>query len=379
MVKELILHLGDCKTGTTALQSTLASRHYDTGEIDLQYPAQFNHRPLAQTLSTLPEDAGERRHMARRWTQVARALRDSPAQYGIISAEHFEFTDPALLRRALQTHLPEHADTARLIAYVRPHHDRIVSTYAEAIKKIGGPSTMEAFFQESKEHRRFDYAPRFALWQAAFGDRFTLRPFVRDRLAGGDVVVDFLRYVTGSDAVSVTQAPLQNPALGLPDLAMMIELHAIVRRNGKDLIGARKQLGWNMAAFLTDTAKERGAQERLRMGAALCADVAETHRADAAALDAAFFEDAPMSAALQTAAERAIPTPQSLKIQDHFSPAEIALIRSWGGFMGQVIAADPAHFQWASKPANERTEHYHRPLTRNSLSDLVRRVRRRLF
>ena len=226
MVKELILHLGDCKTGSTAVQSCLAGGGYVLARGRLCYPAPMHHNALALSVGRISDEAQDHGpHLETRFREMARTLAASDADWGVISAELFEFVEPAALKEALDRFLPEYRGRTRLIAYVRPHHARVLSSYAEGVKKTGGPESLASFAQARMGRDWLSFHPRFAAWRDQFGAAFTLRPFLRDRLLGGDVVHDFMAFVTGGTQTRITDMPLRNPSLSLPELAMLRLAH----------------------------------------------------------------------------------------------------------------------------------------------------------
>lgn len=353
MVGEIVFHLGDCKTGTTSVQTVLASGGWSAPENDIVYPTRFNHIPLAKTLTVPAEKPNE----AKRFAAVRKAFEQSDAAHGVISAEHFEFVDPELAARAIDTHLGAYADRIRLIAYVRPHADRLVSTFAERAKKglfMGG---LEDMHDRLVADRLLFYTPRFQRWKDVFGDAFTLRPFLRDRLWQGDVVQDFFRFVTRGDGFEITHPTDRNESLSVEDIAMMQAVHAAIRKRhpGKVMRRAQQDLGWYMADLLGGTPMKNGTKPGLHRD--LAARVVETYAEDAATLDAAFFEGSPMADALAGAPGKAVDLPQSFAAADHFSRAERRQFRIWAKLLGRVMAADPKHFSWAVRPPAQRTAH----------------------
>ena len=55
MVEEIVFHLGDCKTGTTSIQTVLSRGAWVSHAGPIAYPARFNDIPLAKTLSVPAE------------------------------------------------------------------------------------------------------------------------------------------------------------------------------------------------------------------------------------------------------------------------------------------------------------------------------------
>lgn len=349
MVQDIVFHLGDCKTGTTSIQSVLAAGGVKS-EAEILYTARFNHIPLAKTLSD--ENAGLQRKA--RFLKLRRALVKSDAPHAVISAEHFEFVDPEALDTALRQYMPGLRDQIRLIAYVRPHADRLVSTFAERAKKGGFMKDMPALHKRMLENGALMYTPRFEKWRQLFGDRFTLRPFVRDQMAEGDVVKDFLSYVLGNRSFDVAQPAGQNESLSVTDIAMMRFMHKILRNMDVDLRDQQQSLGWFMSDYLAALPRQDGEKPRLHVG--LAEKVVKAYREDAAALDAAFFEGTPMSNALEQAPSKAVEQAQSFDPEDHFSEAERRRLTAIAQMFGHVIASDPRHFLWAVRPEEQRSE-----------------------
>lgn len=356
MVKEIIIHLGDTKTGSTAIQTCLVDQGYDLPEGRILYPARFNHIPLAHTLSDGPALAHEKKYLVPRFAKVATAFATSNADWGILSAEVFEFISPVRLKEALDRFFPGYKDRIRLVAYVRPHHGKVVSAFAEQVKKTGRPHTMEDLFDKRFKNDHLSYHKRFSQWRDVFGDAFTLRPFVRDQLVQGDVVADFLSYVTGREDVSVTKVPHMNSSLSLQNLAVLKLAHNRLSMNphlsGDVLKKVRDDLGWHIAPYLSMHEPKKA--EHLKMHSGLAEKILKACREDAEALDADFLTGGPMLKALVAAPKSAIPEAQTLLPAKQLSLAQRNMIKGWADFVGHIAAADPGHFSWAARREAER-------------------------
>ncbi len=341
MVRDLVIHIGDPKTGSTAIQTVLATGGWSAPGLTVLYPAAVNHLPLARCLC-LPAEAGMR---AARWRAVAARIAAAEADVAVISAELFERADPAALAATLAEFLPALAPRARVVGYVRPHADRLVAAWAERTKQGDTTADLAGFFDRAKD--QFRYAPRLARWRAVFGDRLTIRPFIRDRLAGGDVVRDFLEIVTQGRPVTVTRPAAANESLCLEDLAVLRELHRRIAGRPA-LAAARRALGWNMAQELAAMPRPEGTKPRLHR--ALVPAVRAAYAADAAAMDAAFFDGTPtLVPALEAALARAVEAEQSMRAEDHFGPDTLRLIGVWADLatlmLGHAPDRIPAHFR----------------------------------
>ena len=350
MVREIVFHLGDCKTGTTAIQSVLASGKIES-EKSICYPTRFNHIPLARTLS----DPQERPFQKKRFTKLRRAFDQSDADIGLVSAEHFEFVDPTEIRRAIDTYLPDYADRVRLVAYVRPHAERLVSTFAERSKKGQTRKTLEFMHEQLLARGRLMYTPRFSRLQELFGARFTLRPFIRSHLQDGDVITDFLNLVFQGGAFTLSSATQPNETLSVPDIALLRHLHRKISELTNDKPKpheAQKALGWYMSDMLTSMRQENA--EKPRIYRELAEKVVEVYAGDAAMLDDLFFEGTPMSDALEQAPHKAVEHPQSFRAEDHLTEGELRQADVWAALMARMIDADPQHFAWALRPEEQR-------------------------
>jgi len=360
MVKEIVIHLGDCKTGTTSIQSVLAARAWEPGQEseqgDIIYTARFNHIPLAKSLS----EPGDIPHQTARFSKLRNAFDQSDASYGVISAEHFEFVDPELVMAAIKQHLPDYLDRLRLIAYVRPHGERLVSTFGERSKMGRFHKSLEVMHDQLLKKRSLFYTPRFEKWRDLFGDRFTLRPFLRDQLYRGDVVQDFFRHLFGSESFNIPgqdgQASGENNSLRVEDIAMMRMIHAHLRRPAGFKPQVQEPLGWYMSELL-GAMPYPGGGTKPRLHKSLARQVVEVYAQDAADLDAAFFDGTPMSDALAAAPETAVNIPQSFQARTHFKASELRHIKVWAQMLHRMMVADPKHFAWAVRTPETRAKH----------------------
>lgn len=287
----LVFHLGDFKTGTTVLQHWLAQ-----GDGPFMVPPGVPHVDLVHSLNRPPAQPDT-------FAPVVEMLRAAPpGRTVVVSAEHFEFADPARLKEAIARHLAPWRDQIGLIAYVRPHLPALLSRYSESTKIGSFDGTLRAFLDWPQTVRRMTYAPRFARWRETFGGAFSLRLHDRDRLTGGDIRRDFTQVVTGRDPGEVSggmsgPAGSANDQLGVRHLALARALHRAIRRAlmqttgpvapGSSAEAAQWTLGRHLGRMLAGGPVDTGPP--LRADTLLAEAVAARFGADAAALDAAFF------------------------------------------------------------------------------------------
>ena len=343
MSRDLVFHLGDFKTGSTALQDWLVRHGAEHG---IFCPA-VDHAALAQSLA----DPAAR---AAGFATLAEELQDSGLPHAVVSAEHFEFADPALLLAAIETHLPGLAPALRLVAYVRPHAEALLARYGESVKIGNFTGDLDSYMAWSPTRWRLSYAPRFGRWRAVFGDRFTLRLYRRADFPGGDVIRDFAGFVTGRDPGHdpghdpgpPAEPLLSNPAPGQRDLALLLALHRAIGAlpQHSPMAAARWTLGRHLGRMLADRARGASpADMPLRLHRALADRLLVRFAKDAAATDVAFFAGTPLSAALAAAPGQAVETAMSLDPADHLSRDARAVIDLWAGMLRSGLqSADTA-------------------------------------
>lgn len=314
MTKSLCLHVGDCKTGSTSIQTVLQAGAYKSPERSVLYPVEegrLHHCALAATLYK-PRMKSRRREA---FKALATRLNASDADLAIVSGEWFEYADPEVLDRVLRRRLPRYAADVRIIAYVRPHAERLVSSFQERAK-LGHPvGSLKAFHALSRSRGLFDYAPRLRRWREVFGDRYVVRPMVRARLSGGDVVRDFLELALDGAPVSVPASAAANTSLGTKDLAYVLAMH----RGGKLPSQAVRHLSW----ALQELSDGEGGGERLRLDRDLLAEVRADYLDDARACDAEFFGGNDFEAAFERAAKTAVAAPQPIAPDKLLTPDEL--------------------------------------------------------
>ena len=333
--KSLVLHIGDPKTGSSSIQQVLRNALYETDGFTLDYPAQLNAFPLANALW----DAKQAEQRAPRFAKLATWLAASQADVAVVSAEQFFRVNPAVLQQALDEFLPDYATNIRIVAYVRPHVNRLLSAYMQRTKAGLFQGDLNTFFEKTKRENLLTYAPRFQSWRDQFGLRFTLRPMIRDKLRGHDVVTDFLDLALNGHAFKLLGAVEANASLALEPLAGLREVQGVLMRN-KVAAGTRHSVGDYVTRALIGHAAGRAT--KLQLPPALYATVQAYCAADAATLDAAFFDQPLMTQALEQAATDTAPARQSNLAKDHFSEETVLALRQKGRRLVTLFKKRPA-------------------------------------
>lgn len=318
----LVIHAGDCKAGSTAIQSVLRDGTYTCTGARPLYPEAgrrggLNHHPLSNALF-MPN---AKRWQAKAWGALASEVTGTAPEVAIVSSERFEFAEPNALMTVLREHFGSDLPPVEIVIYVRPHIDRIASGYVQNVKQglFDGPPG--AFMEKMAEEGRFHFAPRLDRWASVFaGQRVTIRPMIRDRLAGGCVVHDLLNHCLGPDGGSavVERIPQGNASLSAPALALVRRIWGEVRR---DSVAAAA-----LNAFAGE-AEDSGAWpgDKVALPRALAEKARDLYAEDARACDTRHFGAPVLGPALNAAVEKAP------EVADLPEPGEEAVIaaRLW--------------------------------------------------
>ena len=226
----LVVHAGDYKTGTTSVQATLeacADPIVETPRGRLIYPRAGRrgggpHHNLAWKLlgsAMAREDAGG-------WPELAEEAAAAEADIIVISTETFESVSPSILSDEIGRRLGGLYDDLKVISYIRPHGERLLSAYSQKVKTGQEGAGLGPFARAAIGRNAFFFSERLKAWRAAFGDAFIARPYVRSALRDQDVVADFLHETLGmtpadlgvDEPVSVNESPSLEVVLTLRDL-----------------------------------------------------------------------------------------------------------------------------------------------------------------
>jgi hypothetical protein len=334
---KLVFHLGDMKTGSTAIQTALSSKRWTCDSVRLLYPhgTKVSHITFAQSLSGRVDDSKTEKLVG----EILDEIYDTPADVAVISAEHFENVDPNVLKAVIEKYMPEMLAEARFISYVRPHADRFASTFAERVKTGYFAGTLSELQAVLHQRGTFVYTPRFLSWRAVFGSAFELRPMMRDLLFRNDVVADFLQFALQTEDFTLDDTPDANESLSLENLAIVRQLHLRLSEGHRFVQNYQSTVGRAFARRMNESAYRDGTKVRIHKG--LAEIVRAQYAEDAAALDAAFFKGTPMTDALNAAPSKAVEAEQSVRIEDHFSDREQYLINTFIDQTAVLVNADP--------------------------------------
>ncbi|PCH75598.1 MAG: hypothetical protein COC12_00190 [Rhodobacteraceae bacterium] len=299
---------------------------------------ELNASALANSLNPRRGRNSDPKQSEKAFGEKAKWAAGTDADLGIISAEFFSAVNPQALVKALEEHLPDYTETTRIIAYVRPHFQRVLSGYAQQVKAGAFSGGIRKFLNLELSSRTFLYTPRFTRWQQAFGDRFILRPLVREELQNQDVTADFFNLALRGVPFSLGQTEVANETLTLEEIAGMRVVQSVLKKR-KVASFLRLSVGGAIGRDLAQISGRSG--NKLALNSTQAAKVLAYYRADAMALDAQFFDGTPMEQALVGAAGMAAHTVPLVSASAYFQPETIEQLQRLSVKLAKLLKGKP--------------------------------------
>jgi len=239
--RALVIHGGQHKTGSSAIQNTLASQRATLREQGWLYP---------HTGCLLQEETGHRHRKLMSeikrgqemplWHKLRDEIRDWPGRV-LVSHENFfsPHVDPAILR----TQVPEDREVY-LLAYLRHPADYVESCYREWVRRWKYSGTLHDHYLQRRGY--LDVEAQAQAWQNAFGaGHVLLRPYDRGHFEGGSVLTDFLAQLGMAPSLAKVQASCNDSLNSAQVMVYLVanQLHAspLKRDALADLLADAKQ------------------------------------------------------------------------------------------------------------------------------------------
>jgi hypothetical protein len=202
---QIILHIGQQKTASTAIQACLAQNRKQLAAQRVLYPRAFGHKKSTIIKEFVSDDPslGESRE-----TIVSNFRAELTGNYNriIFSDENlFIGGGGGRIPRLLKDAFGQYATSWRVLCYIRRPDEHIASFYQQKVK---GPyvNTFGKFFDEQLQDQTYNYSKFIDKWSNVFGkDALEVRVFHRKTLKGSPVN-DFIQWV-GLDPESLSFDP----------------------------------------------------------------------------------------------------------------------------------------------------------------------------
>ncbi len=216
---QILLHIGQGKTGTTAIQSFLTHNRHRLLDEGVLFPVPRiaglpveigSHNPVADALTGVDRYPGltDKQY----FDQFFQEARKTAAKLMILSAEHFFGGLPRLydvdspeqyteLYTNKITRLKSFlaGNEIRILIYLRPQVEYLASTIGQVIKNQLLVRNERARYLDDQqlfeiERRGLRYTERLDIWKNIIEPTsFRVVPYVRSKLAGGSSITDFLQ------------------------------------------------------------------------------------------------------------------------------------------------------------------------------------------
>lgn len=250
-----IIHVGPMKTGTTALQESLAAHRQELLAEGVLYPRgndtanRTNHHPLAMCVldvdrwrdrmwSGVQRDPTRMRRRAESyWAAVRREVERHRPDTIVLSSELFSWARSPREFERLRRHAAEIADELVLSLYIRDPADRWLSQFQQSARHSSAPMPLYS--------ARF--RPQIEAIRATFGSAPIVRAYDREQLIGGDIVQDFTTAVLGASTWRTSIASRSaNEALSPEALAVVFDFRHV------NYAGRRGKGGNSTGRLITD-------------------------------------------------------------------------------------------------------------------------------
>lgn len=229
-MKNLYLHFGMHKTGSTSIQHYLFDNRTALLKHGLYYPCEgsyYFHGERSQSYlahAVLDRHPDYLRHelVLNRDRCIAELRRDvvaSGCQNILISSEHFSNATTEDEWRKIRDAFSPLADTVQIVIYLRRQDTMAEANWGQCVKLGLETASFDDFCSRTRGR---DYLSLLSSMAVVFGQaNIIVRPFERQQLHHGDVVADFLKQIGIGHFPLAVQSAVLNQSLSLPQLEAM--------------------------------------------------------------------------------------------------------------------------------------------------------------
>lgn len=239
MIKDLVIHIGNHKTASTSIQKFLYNFKGDfyyppSGAADTYYNHNWYVRSLGKPGST------------EKWDKLRDLIKNH--EQVVISSAAYSYMDPVSLKDHFQKVYGDIAENVRLIWYIRPHLDFLVSMYLEQLRIGIFAGTIGEFIELCLRKNRVYYYQKAMGYKRHFRDSITIRPLVKEALVNGDPNEDILSFIYNGNNYNMTEPLWDNTMIPVQHLAIIKHLQDHSVRGEED----KKDDGWLWSDFLKE-------------------------------------------------------------------------------------------------------------------------------
>lgn len=325
MVKSLVIHIGDPKTGTTSLQSTLHERKYAMKGPSIFYGPRFNGNRMAGMIySTQNHREQKIFNMLRRYAQH---YNNSDSDIGVFSAESLAWVDPSRAKKIFLDLFDIEESKIRIVCYLKPHCDFFLSRFSQHVKNGLYSGTMDKYcrFVFSK----MNYSERMHRWQDSFPGQVEVYPYSRRVLLNSDISFDFFKRVLSPDQLNIQQTYRWNISPSVRQLSICRQYYIdLFGYCDNDIRGLRKfpKSYVKIHKYFERTNNAGATGDKLRLHSSLSEKIYQTFESDAMAIDKLLNTEGFFLKALSEGKDEAIREPQDLRLEANFSKMDALLV-----------------------------------------------------
>ncbi len=234
MNKEVFLHIGTNKTGTTSIQNQLYNHRSELLKHGICYPLETKaHHHVFRNNKT-----GSLQLKMDNWSELMKEIESDELMKVIISSEGFAKSYGNIELDGLHQIKNELRDfDVTIVLFLRSQHSFLESYYSQLLKH--GIRFSFNLLQEIIENTNLDYCKMVSAWASVFGKE-KLRVLCFDSIDSKDLVKTFY------DIVGIPFNPAEEPPANrkpsLDQMRCFYEIHKVISENNLVVNGQRKDL-----------------------------------------------------------------------------------------------------------------------------------------
>lgn len=263
-MRRLIIHIGAHKTGSTAIQKFFHDyTRYFEENFNLIYPVEnqtnpehhfWGHHYLTWYFVRPKKIKINIKALEQAFNSFIVQISSNKEKDFLISSEDFTWNYRV---GDFINEIKSFFDEIYILIYVRRQVDAAISLYQTGVVNSGFTTSFHEWFEEAKSI--FDY------WSIAeryekLGCKVVVRPFMRDKFEGGDVIIDFLKALTsivGRNIVPPEDYKFNSIKINVsvPDFICMMIRHYNAQPSKDKVVPVLRELGYKLIDLIPNLPK----------------------------------------------------------------------------------------------------------------------------